>query len=236
MKLYPTGAGSGRVSSGLTSRPSLSDAASPLGGQYRPSVVGINLPTFVERPPPPAGTQPRSSVVGINLPTFVERAAACGRGTARAWGVVGINLPTFVERTPPQRPQQSPPRVVGINLPTFVERRQTREDSSRVWRVSSGLTSRPSLSVGRALDAAKPGPSVVGINLPTFVERALAPWPHPSDPCVVGINLPTFVERVNRATRTRLHRCVSSGLTSRPSLSGIRTLASPLRAAPCRRD
>ena len=133
--------------------------------------------------------------------------------------------------------------VVGINLPTFVERPTTTTRARRGRRVSSGLTSRPSLSGQSQVDQARQearvvtsrpslsgrfrfrgGPRtrrVVGINLPTFVERRSAPARPPRWASVSsGLNLPTFVERKSTAARTRGTRRVSSGLTSRPSLSG----------------
>ena len=78
--------------------------------------------------------------------------------------------------------------------------------------VSSGLTSRPSLSVEA---------EVVAFH---------------GQPRVVGINLPTFVERPQYATRTRWTAIVSSGLTSRPSLSGREARQGARAWAPCRRD
>ena len=89
--------------------------------------------------------------------------------------------------------------------------------------VSSGLTSRPSLSGEPVSRLAHRRGGVVGINLPTFVER-LSAWSRRSAPCacVVGINLPTFVERRWYWTPAPRAARVSSGLTSRPSLSGVR--------------
>ena len=68
------------VSSGLTSRPSLSALLGILAERRRPRVVGVNLPTFVERWSQPWQWSPASCVVGVNLPTFVERSQ---RGSSR---------------------------------------------------------------------------------------------------------------------------------------------------------
>ena len=225
------------VSSGLTSRPSLSVACSRGRERRRAGVVGINLPTFVERGTPRAAKRCPPGVVGINLPTFVER-----RGTSCA-------------------PTRAPACVVGINLPTFVERSTARRRGPSAGRVSSGLTSRPSLSgvcgelclcgamcvVGINLPtfvergtpraAKRCPPGVVGINLPTFVERSSTcnarSWEAPR---VVGINLPTFVERPARRRVPAMRRAVSSGLTSRPSLSDRAHMAEGCGAGMCRRD
>ena len=61
--------------------------------------------------------------------------------------------------------------VVGINLPTFVERDTSDTRDVSCLHVSSGLTSRPSLSVPGHPLGDKEFSRVVGINLPTFVER-----------------------------------------------------------------
>ena len=165
-----------RVSSGLTSRPSLSEVRLTSNAKQVKRVVGINLPTFVERPSSPAPRPGPRRVVGINLPTFVERLRT--RGAAR------------------------PDRCVSSGLtsrPSLSGRRQVRDERA-VHVVSSGLTSRPSLSGCNGRRHGQPRPGVVGINLPTFVER----------------RSPTFCARSGCQ--------VSSGLTSRPSLSGRRPI------------
>ena len=93
------------LSSGLTSRPSLSVAqlldAQPLvddlssGLTSRPSLSDV-----VVR----AGRVGVAAVVGVNLPTFVER-LDFGRIADGGAAVVGVNLPTFVERSQPAPPQ-----------------------------------------------------------------------------------------------------------------------------------
>ena len=85
--------------------------------------------------------------------------------------------------------------VVGINLPTFVERRCALSRALCRPRVSSGLTSRPSLSEHNERRPQIDRQGVVGINLPTFVERPSAREADRTTTRVVGINLPTFVER-----------------------------------------
>ena len=137
------------VSSGLTSRPSLSDAAVIRRQQRLEGVVGINLPTFVERRLG-LSCSPRRRRVSSGL---TSRPSLSGRtGCPRRIGavrVVGINLPTFVERSNPAARTPTASRgVVGINLPTFVERPASSAGGRRSTPVSSGLTSRPSLSDG----------------------------------------------------------------------------------------
>ena len=178
-----------------------------------------------------------------------------------ASGVVGINLPTFVERTQRRIVLKNIRGVVGINLPTFVERRGCRRSGGARRTVSSGLTSRPSLSVACSRGRERRRAGVVGINLPTFVERGTPRAAKRCPPGVVGINLPTFVERsstcnarsweaprvvginlptfVERPARRRVpavRRGVSSGLTSRPSLSDRAHMAEGCGAGMCRRD
>ena len=143
-------AGSLGLSSGLTSRPSLSDRYAVTTVTRGETVVGVNLPTFVERV---ANFSPATvcvPVVGVNLPTFVER-RRLGTWSPRTATVVGVNLPTFVER--PTRCSSTNARrpVVGVNLPTFVERRLPAWPPCRPARLSSGLTSRPSLSAEIAI-------------------------------------------------------------------------------------
>ena len=103
-------------------------------------------------------------------------------------------------------------RVVGINLPTFVERGCPSSALMPLPCVSSGLTSRPSLSAARGCSSRRLVPRVVGINLPTFVERSTSP------------------------TWTATSKWVSSGLTSRPSLSVEREAAHQVQIGLCRRD
>ena len=174
----------GAVSSGLTSRPSLSEARRR-GNHARPLHVSSGLTS-------------RPSLSGG--PRLLLR--------LRLARVVGINLPTFVERRRWWRRCRLRERVVGINLPTFVERSTCSRRASPASPVSSGLTSRPSLSVAIRGAGVHPHPGVVGINLPTFVERRWS-WrtSRTRRPGVVGINLPTFVERA----------CPSSGPPAAPT-------------------
>ena len=158
------------MSSGLTSRPSLSGQRLARYDDREPGVVGINLPTFVER----------------------RRAKSSGRASPR---VVGINLPTFVERLRRSAPPRSRPSVVGINLPTFVERSYVVRCKQAIEKVSSGLTSRPSLSGGRHMEGGAPERVSSGLtSRPSLSEEASA-GRHENSRGVVGINLPTFVER-----------------------------------------
>ena len=150
-------------------------------------------------------------------------------------GVVGVNLPTFVERANPAKPPASSPSVVGVNLPTFVERSWPPSRGCRCGGVSSGLTSRPSLSGAAAVRVGAHSRRVVGVNLPTFVERPSAPPRPPRNSRVVGVNLPTFVERRPPSRCGTGPATVSSGLTSRPSLSGCRWRTRSGRRFRCRR-
>ena len=185
------------------------------------SVVGVNLPTFVER-----GTACRRAWLRRNLssgltsrPSLSARTQAAHRRAGSP--VVGVNLPTFVERLKARERASRCGPVVGVNLPTFVERANPCGLASTARTLSSGLTSRPSLSVRLASNVGLANGPVVGVNLPTFVERARRRVrPRLGSP-VVGVNLPTFVER-NAACRVRCApRRLSSGLTSRPSLSAV---------------
>ena len=63
-----------------------------------------------------------ATVVGVNLPTFVERGGRHARAPRDVAAVVGVNLPTFVERPTLSSPSAPTATVVGVNLPTFVER------------------------------------------------------------------------------------------------------------------
>ena len=109
------------LSSGLTSRPSLSGKRLLVEDYLALAVVGVNLPTFVERSTCRAPSGKPSPVVGVNLPTFVER------NDAVCWRVLAVS-------------------VVGVNLPTFVERWSRPCRKTAHAPLSSGLTSRPSLS------------------------------------------------------------------------------------------
>ena len=119
------------------------------------------------------------------------------RSPVRTAGVVGVNLPTFVERAWCGRRWASTiAGVVGVNLPTFVERRRSIPRIPTAARVSSGLTSRPSLSGWSWRFSGRQLSSVVGVNLPTFVERVSRSRCSIRARRVVGVNLPTFVERL----------------------------------------
>ena len=198
-----------------------------------PPVVGVNLPTFVERPRGMRGAARSCPVVGVNLPTFVERHGMSRKGlpakqlssglTSRPslsakppapprmeqGPVVGVNLPTFVERPTLCRAARTRSPVVGVNLPTFVERAVAVSVRWRQIVLSSGLTSRPSLSDPPRRIPRRPGAAVVGVNLPTFVERRPTRDVSQKDKAaVVGVNLPTFVERARRARTAKGSRSV----------------------------
>ena len=234
-----------RVSSGLTSRPSLSVRSAVEGGGSRGRVVGINLPTFVERLDARRGPRSRWPVSsGLTSRPSLSGRQPAGQGRCRP-RVVGINLPTFVERHSGDVTVDDVMRVVGINLPTFVERRRAAGSRCRPARVSSGLSSRPSLSAPPRL---RPGARRQAVSSGLTSRPSLSAAPaHPKPPLrravssgltsrpslsvarhrtaadgrngVVGINLPTFVERMNAKATLGGAWCVSSGLTSRPSLS-----------------
>ena len=185
------------LSSGLTSRPSLSVP------------VSLSMTRGMEHLS--SGLTSRPSLSG----------ARRRHGGAQALAVVGVNLPTFVERAaPPLRRVPRPPPVVGVNLPTFVERHNHAFHANRPMPLSSGLTSRPSLSADLLRRVERRAASVVGVNLPTFVERRRRAQPQGAMGPVVGVNLPTFVERACCPLAPADTARLSSGLTSRPSLSG----------------
>ena len=163
----------------------------------RLGVVGINLPTFVERrstrtasPSSPGG------VVGINLPTFVERSASPTTADASRWVSSGLtSRPSLSGSGPAPAPARHRVSSGLTSRPSL-----SVSPSRRPWRlgrrVSSGLTSRPSLSVqphDRVPVVEKPvssgltsRPSLSGYRVVGFGHRRSR---------VVGINLPTFVER-----------------------------------------
>ena len=136
------------MSSGLTSRPSLSAPVAEQGRQHEVRVVGVNLPTFVERLPPAQGGRRVQGVVGVNLPTFVERRLASTTRFALASAVSSglTSRPSLSALMPRCVAARHAGGVVGVNLPTFVERCDRRACHRIGRQVSSGLTSRPSLS------------------------------------------------------------------------------------------
>ena len=156
----------------------------------------------------------------------------------RFWRVVGINLPTFVERAPTPRPSPSPRRVSsGLTSRPSLSGPARAALRVRLRRVSSGLTSRPSLSAAPC-SWVFPHQNQVSSGLtsrPSLSEPTLAGAP--ASKCrVVGINLPTFVERPRARNFRPSSATVSSGLTSRPSLSVERGIGAGPQPPRCRRD
>ena len=158
-------------------------------------------------------------VAGINLPAFVERRWSPIQIDSLRPCVAGINLPAFVERGRTDCRACIRPSVAGINLPAFVERRPAYRHLRRLFRVSPGLTSRPSLSdVVQLAEGVQQDVSPGLTSRPSLSDRQAAAAEAPRAG-VAGINLPAFVER-DRRGRARCRRGqVSPGLTSRPSLS-----------------
>ena len=162
----------------------------------RPAVVGVNLPTFVERSPARACAGAPTSVVGVNLPTFVERVALLSSQ------LFAFRLSSGLTSRPSLSVRHGRRfRWDGVHLSSGLTSRpslsalRTRR-CRRIRDLSSGLTSRPSLSAAAPDHRAERRAAVVGVNLPTFVERGRSRARRAATrPAVVGVNLPTFVER-----------------------------------------
>ena len=151
--------------------------------------------------------------------------------------VVGINLPTFVERTTRSTSLfKCVAGVVGINLPTFVERHQSWMRATRGRSVSSGLTSRPSLSASPACGSCRA--ARVSSGLTSRPSLSGHPPNHQAQQRRVssGLTSRPSLSVCPQAARPREIPPVSSGLTSRPSLSARLERLARRAWSGCRRD
>ena len=136
-------------------------------------------------------------------------------------GVAGVDAPAFVERgRSGRRPPPCPTGVAGVDAPAFVERTSRSGGRRPSWRVSPGLTLRPSLSVvpddvDPSAPHVSPGltlrPSLSaacrrgaegsrdrvspGLTPPAFVERGSGSVTATRQTGVAGVDAPAFVER-----------------------------------------
>ena len=92
------------VSPGLTLRPSLSACILYVVFLIVPGVAGVDAPAFVERARRgPTVDRLRTCVAGVDAPAFVERARRRLSYPPSCSGVAGVDAPAFVERSGTRR-------------------------------------------------------------------------------------------------------------------------------------